>query len=124
MGDEMDGTAGRQAYEAYGRQVGGKTYDGRDIPAWDDLRDAIRGGWQAAALAGHDAIATEEASIKGSTPIEREPSRWKSLAAPGGSPDLAHNIADLPPVPPVPPPTEEAAIKGSTPIEVTRDEGR
>lgn len=121
MGDEMNGTAGRQAYEAYGRQVGGKTHDGRDIPAWDDLGDTIRGGWEAAALAGHDALAGRGPAVPA---LEREPSRWKSLAAPGGSPDVAHNIADLPPVPPVPPPTEETAIKGSTPIEVTQDEGR
>ncbi len=47
---------GQIAYEAYAKSTGGKTYDGRDMPKWDDLPEAIRTAWRAAAdavLVGH-----------------------------------------------------------------------
>jgi hypothetical protein len=37
------------AYEAYARSTGGKTFDGREMPQFDDLGDAIQAAWQAAA---------------------------------------------------------------------------
>lgn len=40
---------GRKAYQAYAGHTSGKTYDGRDMPAWDDLGDRIQGAWMAAA---------------------------------------------------------------------------
>ncbi len=46
-----DRTLGKVGYEAYAKFTGGKTYDGRDMPAWDDLTDRIQGAWQAAAEA-------------------------------------------------------------------------
>lgn len=42
---------GKTAYEAYGRDADWKTYDGRPMPTWDDLTEAVRGHWIAAALA-------------------------------------------------------------------------
>jgi hypothetical protein len=42
---------GQIAYEAYSRHTGNKTFDGRDMPAWDDLNTAIRMAWQHAAEA-------------------------------------------------------------------------
>lgn len=42
---------GRTAFEAYVESVGGTTYDGGHIPAWEKLTDAVRQGWSAAALA-------------------------------------------------------------------------
>lgn len=43
---------GRAAFEAYVKSVGGKTWDGNDIPGWDDpkMTDKVRDGWIAAAL--------------------------------------------------------------------------
>lgn len=40
---------GELAYQAYADAVGGKTHDGRDMPAWGDLGDRIRSGWDSAA---------------------------------------------------------------------------
>jgi hypothetical protein len=39
---------GRTGYEAYAKSTGGKTYDGRDMPAWDALPPNIREAWCAA----------------------------------------------------------------------------
>jgi hypothetical protein len=39
------------AYEGYAQATGGKTYDGRDMPDWWGLTDAIRSAWEAAAQA-------------------------------------------------------------------------
>lgn len=38
----------RIAFEAYAKQVGGKTYDGKPIPGWNELGDNVRAGWRAA----------------------------------------------------------------------------
>jgi hypothetical protein len=46
-----DTTPGQLAYQAYAKATGGLTYDGRPMPAWDDLGDRIRHAWAAAALA-------------------------------------------------------------------------
>lgn len=40
---------GRAGFEAYVAAVGGTTHDGRPIPTWDELTDAVREGWRAAA---------------------------------------------------------------------------
>lgn len=42
---------GRQAYQAYALFTDGKTWDGRDMPAWYDLTETIQCAWQAAAMA-------------------------------------------------------------------------
>lgn len=39
---------GREGYEAYATSTGGKTFDGRDMPAWDALPMKIREAWSAA----------------------------------------------------------------------------
>jgi hypothetical protein len=36
------------AYEAYAKFTGGKTFDGRDMPTWNNLTDRIRDAWRAA----------------------------------------------------------------------------
>lgn len=38
-----------RAYEAYAKSTEGKTFDGRDMPTWDDLTQPVRNAWQAAA---------------------------------------------------------------------------
>lgn len=39
------------AYEGYASSTGGKTFDGRDMPAWSDLPERIQCAWAAAVLA-------------------------------------------------------------------------
>lgn len=47
---------GEIAYQAYGDSTGGLTYNGRSMPAWEDLTPAIRGAWRYAASAVRDAV--------------------------------------------------------------------
>lgn len=42
---------GEVGYKAYALSTGGKTFDGRDMPAWEELPERIRGAWEAAASA-------------------------------------------------------------------------
>jgi hypothetical protein len=42
---------GRIGFEAYAKQVGGKTYDGKDIPKWEDVGKVVQDGWRAAGVA-------------------------------------------------------------------------
>lgn len=49
---------GKLGYEAYARQTGGKTFDGRTMPVWDALPEGVRGAWRAAAQAIRVAICT------------------------------------------------------------------
>jgi len=44
---------GKAAFEAYKKKVGGKTYDNKDIPDWDNLGKTIQDAWM---IAAHDAI--------------------------------------------------------------------
>lgn len=39
------------AYAAYGESTGGKTFDGRPMPEWDDLGEGIQRAWREAAAA-------------------------------------------------------------------------
>lgn len=41
-------TLGQNAYRRYAMTTGGKTFDGRDMPAWDDLTPTIQQAWIAA----------------------------------------------------------------------------
>lgn len=50
----MNKTNGQRAYDAYREHTGGKTFDGRDIPAWEWLAEhnpRILGAWEAAGVA-------------------------------------------------------------------------
>jgi hypothetical protein len=42
---------GERAWRAYCEKVGGTAYDGKPLPAWDELGERQRQGWQAAAAA-------------------------------------------------------------------------
>jgi hypothetical protein len=42
-------TSGQIGYEAYARFTGGKTFDGRQMPKWDELPANIKDAWDAAA---------------------------------------------------------------------------
>lgn len=39
------------AFTAYGRATGGKTHDGKPIPAWEDLGPTVQTAWEVAAEA-------------------------------------------------------------------------
>lgn len=43
--------AGRIAFDAYRESAGSLTYDGKPIPLWHELTDAVREHWRRAALA-------------------------------------------------------------------------
>jgi len=43
--------AGRAGYDGYARSTGRKTFDGRDMPAWEDLPARIQIAWTDAAIA-------------------------------------------------------------------------
>ncbi|HYI00575.1 hypothetical protein [Hyalangium sp.] len=40
----------RDGFNAYGDEAGWKTYDGKQMPCWDDVGPVIRGRWRAATL--------------------------------------------------------------------------
>lgn len=42
---------GQIAWDAYAKAVGGKTFDGKPLPAWEGLGPAQRQGWIGAARA-------------------------------------------------------------------------
>lgn len=42
---------GQIAFEAYSKQVGGKTCDNKPIPQWDNLSPEVQRGWEAASQA-------------------------------------------------------------------------
>ncbi len=41
-------TYGQIGYISYAANTGGKTFDGRDMPTWEDLPQRIRDAWEAA----------------------------------------------------------------------------
>lgn len=43
-------TPGQINFEAYAESVGGKTYDAKPIPPWDQLTDVVQAGWEAGAV--------------------------------------------------------------------------
>lgn len=53
-------TLGQVGYTAYAASTGGKTFDGREMPAWDTLPPNIVRAWEAAADAiVHESIVRE-----------------------------------------------------------------
>lgn len=45
----MNKTIGQVAFEAYNASKGGLTHDGKPIPPWSEVGDAVRAGWEVAA---------------------------------------------------------------------------
>jgi hypothetical protein len=66
---------GETAYNAYARVTGGKTFDGRDMPAWEDLSSTIKAAWQAAASAAVHLWRHGSCECSESIPTGRE-DRW------------------------------------------------
>lgn len=53
----VDAQAGGQVgYQAYAQSTGGKTFDGRDMPTWEQLPERIQQAWIAATQAAHAAL--------------------------------------------------------------------
>ena len=42
-------TIAEDMFNAYGEHCGWKTFDGRDMPRWDGINDAVRSHWVAVA---------------------------------------------------------------------------
>lgn len=58
-------TRGQIGYEAYAAHTGGKTFDGRDMPTWEQVVASgtkVAGAWEAAAAA--IVAATTEAAMR------------------------------------------------------------
>lgn len=47
----MNISIGQIAFEAYSKSMGWKTYDGKDIPQWENLSSEVQKAWGAAARA-------------------------------------------------------------------------
>lgn len=45
----VNGILAEAGYEAYAKNTGGKTYDGKDMPKWSALPDRTKNAWTAAA---------------------------------------------------------------------------
>lgn len=52
--NEESRSLGQIAFDAYTESKRGTTFDGRPIPAWQDLGDEVRNAWSAAAQAVRD----------------------------------------------------------------------
>jgi len=50
----------KRGYEGYAASTGGKTFDGRDMPLWDDLPARIQEAWRAAIAAAIDSTPKSE----------------------------------------------------------------
>ncbi len=54
---------GQIAFEAYSKQVGGKTYDNKPIPQWENLSPEVQRGWEAAAQAVTASVAAGDGEL-------------------------------------------------------------
>jgi hypothetical protein len=54
---------GQVAFEAYAKSMGGKTYDNKPIPEWDNVSPNVRRGWQRAAEAVKQELVYQTASV-------------------------------------------------------------
>lgn len=45
--EERDLAAAKEAYRAYAARSGGKTHDGRAMPEWEDVGEAVQANWVA-----------------------------------------------------------------------------
>lgn len=50
----------KRGYEGYAKSTGGKTFDGRDMPTWDELPERIKEAWREAIAAAVDAPSPKE----------------------------------------------------------------
>lgn len=57
----QDVSLGQLNFEAYTESKGGKTYDGKNIPTWENLSVEVRRAWEAGARAVHMAIQLKRA---------------------------------------------------------------
>lgn len=77
-------TVGKVAFEAYRERKMGSTYDGKPIPPWGEVGDAVRDAWEAAAaavLASFDTRSPELAIevARARVAVEVKPGRERAL---------------------------------------------
>lgn len=53
---------GQVAFEAYAKNMGGKTYGNKPIPEWDNVSPNVKRAWQAAAEAVKTELAYQQVS--------------------------------------------------------------
>jgi hypothetical protein len=53
----------RRGYEGYAQSTGGKTFDGCDMPTWDDLPARIQEAWRCAVAAAIDLPPKDETIV-------------------------------------------------------------
>lgn len=70
---------GKVAYEAYAQFTGGKTFDGREMPTWENLTDRIRSAWEAASTAAREIADFEEVDIE-TEAADGPVNRWFGLS--------------------------------------------
>ena len=59
--NESNRELARTMFDAYNKQAGGKTWDGKDIPPFDQVGDRVQANWIAAAEAAREGIAEGKA---------------------------------------------------------------
>jgi hypothetical protein len=68
---------GREAYHRYGRVVGFRTWDGRRIPAFDELPALIQSAWVAAGTLPQNTISIDDAGAS-CADGQKQPSRYEN----------------------------------------------
>lgn len=59
--NESNRELARIMFDAYNKRAGGKTWDEKDIPPFDQVGDRVQANWIAAAEAAREAIAEGKA---------------------------------------------------------------
>lgn len=69
---------GRIAFQAYSDEMGGKTYDGKDIPKWENVGQKVQDAWRAAGVAVLRYIDDERKQLKKDLAEDKEAfDKWK-----------------------------------------------
>jgi len=76
----VDSSLGKCGYEAYAKSTGGKTFDGRDMPMWEQLPENIKRAWADASKAIAEQIYK---AVKDADAYDRAP---ETQPAPSGYP--------------------------------------
>ncbi len=100
---QLDKSLGQIAFEAYVEAAGGKTYDAKPIPTWENLTDVVRDGWETAVIAawGELEIPLAGGRIPRGSAIERD-NKWLYVAdASSLRPIIGIALADAQPGHPV-----------------------
>jgi hypothetical protein len=67
----MSKPLGQIGYEAYAVSTGGKTFDGRDMPKWDELPSRVQVAWFCAASAIRDEFVQATSPLAGEGEVSK-----------------------------------------------------